>query len=1292
MRNKKKGFTLIELLASIVILGIMAVFAIPMIVNMVDNSRDKVYISDAKKMIAKTDYKLRSASSDIEKPNPGECIVVSLVYLDSDDFDNPPNEGEYEREASYVIVKNVNSTMEYSVSIVEKTKNGDYRGIDLARESVLSSGSASSKVKTFKKSELVYVEDAKMSVEFINGKLGSSYVSEIDHVYNYPDLAESALQDNTSSPKITKASLSSTSGKNYNSLDATLTLKVDDADTPRNRLTVYTSLVSYDAAQASTGENYGDNNTFTKNYDFSGYSYNGEVLHIYVIVTDDKGNSAKKILNYQLHTNDAPEIDLNNSGVTRRDSDTYNSTTAKLRLAASDDINSANQLLVCFAEGENSSCADSEFVTYESYFGDKDSKDYTFTQCTGGCKLNGDTVALKAFVRDLNGGEVSKVFFYTFHDNTPPQFEKVEGDNYAKVESLTSNYNNLSVNITLNIKDDITAKELIRVHLTDGVNTKDVYYNPYGSIPYTFSGNYDGETRDLVITLIDELDSVSNPITIHYTVHEDVAPNISRLSVESDGNACPNVDLCPIERGGSNNVVVRLEAIDDITPDDTVKVCISENSGVCVASNSSAFTDSYGDTFRNYERRFSFSVPTDHPYDGNNRVRTLYVGLMDSSGHVTTDSVEYSLYKNQSPYVEMFEMVSGEENTAIDHGSLKTYIQMIVVDDFDENETVRMKITEDGVLKVDSTLDVYNRQGVVYILDGEYDGSIKKIGLELTDSYGDTTGQMYDYQLYTDVAPIIDSLTVSSVGTACENDMYQCLPTIGGSVNTMISMDVKDDITPLEQLAICITQNPSDCDIANTDNYVLLTQSAFEYTVVTTNSYPYLEDNPRKTIYVYAKDEKNHISSSSVEYLLYTDKAPLVSNNIVGWSSNPRVYSKESIAASNHIHFDLNASDDFDNDSVLKVRVCYTKGSSSTETCFTNNYVGYNQDGYDYDLPNTLDGSTYHIYARIRDSKHTTTTTETVTDPIDYTVHIEQNPEIQMFHVAKDSSGKYLVEFQVRDLLDTYKVCVGKTKCTNNYITKDINGETLSGTTGKIYVIEYPKPADLDAYDGEAISLTLNVVDSHNHSVTAKTDYTDYEICSYPDNDAESYEYSFDSTRTYEYPAGHIITNNQKISTQRCGGRCYYWVPDTTSSNPYLSSSCPTDGIFGYYTKTIYKRDSLMASQRCLQNETDRVKTTYQASCGYVDCFYNPNQNDYSYIAIGLTEYDCPEWGVIIGDEVHMATTYYKSYTISYNEEDHTVTLHPISRGAIHPASIEAGLYDYDSSATVPYIRVMDGY
>ena len=99
MLKNRKGFTLVELLATVVILGILIAFSTPIITGMVSNSRNKIYLSDAQKLIAEAEYKIKASSSVIEKPDPGDCIAISLVYLDSGDFDSPPNKGEYIQEA-----------------------------------------------------------------------------------------------------------------------------------------------------------------------------------------------------------------------------------------------------------------------------------------------------------------------------------------------------------------------------------------------------------------------------------------------------------------------------------------------------------------------------------------------------------------------------------------------------------------------------------------------------------------------------------------------------------------------------------------------------------------------------------------------------------------------------------------------------------------------------------------------------------------------------------------------------------------------------------------------------------------------------------------------------------------------------------------------------------------------------------------------------------------------------------------------------------------------------------------
>ena len=192
MKKSKRGFTLIELLATIVILGILFLFAAPAITGMVSKNRDKMYVNDAKKLMSQAEYKIKSASTSIEKPNPGDCIVISMVYLESDDFDEAPNRGEYLAEASYVVVKNSAGKLEYSVAITEKLDRGGYKGILLTKGDALHENNAAKYVTGISDSELV--KATALSESYINKRLGggTSYVSTIDKVYNDPDLQDSA--------------------------------------------------------------------------------------------------------------------------------------------------------------------------------------------------------------------------------------------------------------------------------------------------------------------------------------------------------------------------------------------------------------------------------------------------------------------------------------------------------------------------------------------------------------------------------------------------------------------------------------------------------------------------------------------------------------------------------------------------------------------------------------------------------------------------------------------------------------------------------------------------------------------------------------------------------------------------------------------------------------------------------------------------------------------------------------------------------------------------------------------
>lgn len=111
----KKGFTLVELLGVIVILGLIAMVAIPTINTALDNSREKAYneqintiVDTARTYMSKNSLKL---PSQMEGSNC--CISVETMQkaglLTADDIENPKyREGSTDEEENF---KNFNGSV-----------------------------------------------------------------------------------------------------------------------------------------------------------------------------------------------------------------------------------------------------------------------------------------------------------------------------------------------------------------------------------------------------------------------------------------------------------------------------------------------------------------------------------------------------------------------------------------------------------------------------------------------------------------------------------------------------------------------------------------------------------------------------------------------------------------------------------------------------------------------------------------------------------------------------------------------------------------------------------------------------------------------------------------------------------------------------------------------------------------------------------------------------------------------------------------------------------------------------
>ena len=135
----KKGFTLIELLAALVILSLLMMIAVPAVLNLLSNNRKDTALEDAKKLVSAAQYKMKS-NTKIKKPLSNQCNVISMEYLETSDFEEAPNGGEYDQLGSFVIIKRLPGDIkyEYYVRMVEEVDNDSYIGVSLVKYEDLS--------------------------------------------------------------------------------------------------------------------------------------------------------------------------------------------------------------------------------------------------------------------------------------------------------------------------------------------------------------------------------------------------------------------------------------------------------------------------------------------------------------------------------------------------------------------------------------------------------------------------------------------------------------------------------------------------------------------------------------------------------------------------------------------------------------------------------------------------------------------------------------------------------------------------------------------------------------------------------------------------------------------------------------------------------------------------------------------------------------------------------------------------------------------------------------------------
>lgn len=140
----KRGFTLIELLATISILALLMLVAVPNVMSTIDKNKQDTYVEDAKRMITLAEYKVRSDTT-IELPAANKCIVILMRSLDLSDFNDGPEGGDYDLSNSYVAIARRGTSYQYYATIVENY-DGNKRGISLTSRDDLNKENARNKV------------------------------------------------------------------------------------------------------------------------------------------------------------------------------------------------------------------------------------------------------------------------------------------------------------------------------------------------------------------------------------------------------------------------------------------------------------------------------------------------------------------------------------------------------------------------------------------------------------------------------------------------------------------------------------------------------------------------------------------------------------------------------------------------------------------------------------------------------------------------------------------------------------------------------------------------------------------------------------------------------------------------------------------------------------------------------------------------------------------------------------------------------------------------------------------
>jgi len=139
--KNKNGFTLIELLATLVILSVIMLVAVPSTMSVLDKNRRESFVSDAKRFVALAESEIRN--NDKIDTEYGGVIIFKLADLNEGSFDKDPDGKQYSQDASYVAVYKKGTAADYQFEYYVQMY-GESRGISLMHSKNLERSSITS--------------------------------------------------------------------------------------------------------------------------------------------------------------------------------------------------------------------------------------------------------------------------------------------------------------------------------------------------------------------------------------------------------------------------------------------------------------------------------------------------------------------------------------------------------------------------------------------------------------------------------------------------------------------------------------------------------------------------------------------------------------------------------------------------------------------------------------------------------------------------------------------------------------------------------------------------------------------------------------------------------------------------------------------------------------------------------------------------------------------------------------------------------------------------------------------